>query len=133
MLTPPAVVDALEEDLVTNTGETEVVGSGPYVRVEIASRGRESNERVAEVVAQTPKMLREVRLSRDDPVEAFDLSSAAGDDVSNSTQESNTDSIDWAPKNNGSVVSGVHESPEPDEVVGRDQLWPNPSLAKLFH
>ena len=55
-------------------------------------------------------------------VEAFDLSSREADDISNSSHESDTDSFDWIPDDNGSVVSGVHESPEPEEVVVMEEM-----------
>ena len=126
---PPTFLDALEEDLATNTGATEVASSSPRVRLEIASSWRESNDRVAEVATLTPGREKagwrlEVGLSRGgtQSVEAFDLSSREADDISNSSHESDTDSFDWVPDDNGSVVSGVHESPEPEEVVVMEEI-----------
>ena len=55
-------------------------------------------------------------------MEAFDLSSREADGLSNRTDESDTDSFDWVPDDNGSVVSGVHESPEPEEAVVMEEI-----------
>ena len=96
---PPTILDAFEEDLAPSTRVTEV--ASPSVRVEVASSLRVSTDRVAEVATLTP--------GRESPVEdgggsvqmwnpfcgGVWPSREAADDVSNSTQESDTDSFDW--------------------------------------